>query len=776
VKVATENAAVPRSTTLISAFIIIVALYFAREVCIPLALAALLSFLLAPLVVRLRRWGMSRIPAVLVAVGISFVVIGILAALVATQVVDLANDLPNYQRNILNKIRSVSGPSEGIFSQPAQMLRDLSKELTVRMTPTPFTDTPNPVRVEISEPAPTSLEVIKNVLGSMLAPLATAGIVIVFVIFMLIQREDLRDRLIRLIGPSQINVTTQALDDAAGRVSRYLLMQLIINATYGIPVGVGLYFIGIPNPLLWGLLATFLRFIPYVGPAIAAAVPIMLAFAIDPGWTKPLLAIALFVTLELLSNNFMEPWLYGSCTGISATAILAAAVFWTWLWGPIGLLLSTPLTVCLVVLGRYVPHLHFLHVLLGDKPVLTEDARFYQRLLAMDDEEASKIAEDFLKSKPLVDLYDSVIVPALVLAEQDRHHGALDEIRQSFIIQSTRSIIEDLADHRDSATVSLDRRTDPRSLRAGSSGDGSETLLICLPARDEADELAAVMLSQLLFERGIQSKTIPASTLVSERLEVVDHFQNKIVCISAVPPSAVSHARALARQVRTRFRECKLIIGVWNRQSNLAELSSRLGVAQPNAVAATFAEALEQIALMSNVSFSSEKNQPKTNMAGLSQELNSLDGTNAEIEEILNAVTREVAKGFALPLTMVSIVESDEQYWRSQPRMPRGLMTSQRDDREASICAQVPIGNEALFIEDSAKDKQSDAGAALHERGIRFYAGMPLRTQAGRTVGCLCVVDTKARTVCERERILLQTAADKLMKMIEARKSDLVAA
>ena len=243
--------------------------------------------------------------------------------------------------------------------------------------------------------------------GPLVAPIATAGLVVVFVIFMLLQREDLRDRIIRLVGASDVARATEAMDDAAKRISRYLLMQLVINVLYGIPVGIGLYFIGVPNPILWGLLATVLRFIPYLGPVIAALFPIALSFAVAPGWTLPLLTIALFVTLELFSNNVLEPWLYGSSTGLSPVAVLVAAVFWTTLWGPVGLLLSTPLTVCLVVLGRHVPQLGFFDVLLGDEPALPPELKFYQRLLARDPEEATELAEEYLEDEPLEKLYDA---------------------------------------------------------------------------------------------------------------------------------------------------------------------------------------------------------------------------------------------------------------------------------------------------------------------------------------------------------------------------------
>ena len=260
--------------------------------------------------------------------------------------------------------------------------------------------------VQVQSPAPTPLETLRDVGGPLIAPFATAGLVVVLVIFMLLQREDLRDRVLRLVGGREVARATEAMDDAAKRISRYLLMQLIINVLYGIPVGIGLYFIGVPNPILWGCLATVLRFIPYLGPVIGALFPIALSFAVAPGWTLPLLTVALFVVLELFSNNVLEPWLYGASTGLSPVAVLVAAVFWTMLWGPLGLLMSTPLTVCLVVLGRHVPQLGFFDVLLGDEPALSPEVKFYQRLLARDPEEATELAEEYLEDGSLDKLYE----------------------------------------------------------------------------------------------------------------------------------------------------------------------------------------------------------------------------------------------------------------------------------------------------------------------------------------------------------------------------------
>ncbi len=441
----------------------VAALYFGQEILMPVALAILLSFALAPVVMRLRRWRLGRVPSVIGVVALMFVLIIGFGMVVGTQLVDLANNLPSYEQNIRAKIRSLRGAAAGggIVDQASEMLRDLSKELDEatqqrtagvvesRTQPEGGIDVVRPIPVEIHEPQPTPWSEIQNLLGPLVAPIGTAGIVLVFVIFMLLQREDLRDRLIRLVGSNDLHRTTEAMTEAANRVSRYLLMQLLINVLYGIPVGIGLFFIGVPNPILWGLLATVLRFIPYVGPFVAATIPIVLSLAVSPGWTEPLLTLGLFVGLELFSNNVLEPWLYGASTGLSPVAIIVAAVFWTTLWGPVGLLLSTPLTVCLVVLGRHVPRLEFLDVMLGNQQVLPDHAKIYQRLLARDPQEAIELAEERLADGPVADLYDGLMLPALTLAELDRQRGALDTQTQRAISDGIATLVEDLMDHDD---------------------------------------------------------------------------------------------------------------------------------------------------------------------------------------------------------------------------------------------------------------------------------------------------------------------------------------
>ncbi len=452
------------------------ALYLGRPILMPLALAILLSFMLAPVTVRLRRLGLGRVPAVIAVVLLLFIALLGLGTIVGSQAVHLADHLPTYEWNLRSKIRDlrIAIPSGGVVERTSEMLRDLGQELQEATGPAekdaknPTRDeAPKPVLVQVQEPQAPPLQTLRELGGPLVAPIATAGLVVVFVIFMLLQREDLRDRVIRLLGARDVARATEAMDDAGKRISRYLLMQLVINVLYGIPVGVGLFLLGVPNPVLWALLATVLRFVPYVGPVIAALFPIALSFAVAPGWTLPLLTIALFVTLELFSNNVLEPWLYGSSTGLSPVAVLVAAVFWTALWGPVGLLLSTPLTVCVVVLGRHVPQLGFFHVLLGDEPALAPEVKFYQRLLARDPEEASELAEEYLEDEPLEKLYDAVIIPALGLAEQDRLRGSLERAMVQEIAQDTVGVVEELAEAEDTGAGSgCRRRHDPVPRRA----------------------------------------------------------------------------------------------------------------------------------------------------------------------------------------------------------------------------------------------------------------------------------------------------------------------
>ena len=562
--------------TLAFALVAIATLYFGREVLMPIALSILLTFLLSPLVSWLRARGF---PHMLAVISVSLTALGVavcIGGLVMVQLYDLAKSLPQYRENIQTKVEAISSRS-GLVEQ-------ITKTFEVRKAKKAVDDAAGPLPVEIRNPKPTSLQTLGAVSSTLFGPLTQAGIVIVLVVFMLAQKEDLRDRFVLLLGEGRLHVTTQALDEAGKKVSRYLLMQLVVNATYGIPVGVGLHLIGVPNALVWGLLATLLRFIPYVGPVIACTMPIGLAIAVDPGWTMAAWTVGLFVTLELISNNVVEPWLYGSSTGVSSFAVIVAAVFWSWLWGPIGLFLSTPMTVCLAVMGRYVKRLRFLHILLADDPALNDEVRLYHRLLAHKGDEAFDFVEALMKKHSLGQVYSQVITPALSLAEQDRHEGLLEEKTAQAVLELTKEVAEGVA---------------------GAAGCGTEpevregpVTALCIPSNDEADEICARMLGCLLRKSGVSAATTSPDLLVTEQIDKIRASNPSLICISALPPAALRQARLFCKRVRAEFPEIKIVLGVWTATPDREELSRRLADAGVNQIVFDLQEAAQLIRSM----------------------------------------------------------------------------------------------------------------------------------------------------------------------------------
>jgi predicted PurR-regulated permease PerM len=556
------------SYTLFIVLVIVAVLFFARTVFIPLALSILLSFMLAPLVIRLQHWGLGRIPSTGLVVLIAFVILASIGAVMTSQLADLAHKLPEYQHNVHQKVESIRNSGGGLIKRISGSIQKFSDELTPPSAPkNQPAEEERPVPVEIRRTSFSPMESIQKVLGSIVSLVVTAMIVIVFVIFMLIQQEDLRDRLIRLAGSRRVNLTTNMLDDAANRVSRYLLAQFVVNSGYGIVTGTVLYFIHVPNPLLWAMLAALFRYVPYLGIWIAAVMPAAVAFAVQPGWITVPIVFGVYIGVDLLMYNFAEPLLYGSSTGLSPLAILVAAVFWTWLWGPAGLLLATPLTVCVVVVGRHLPNFAFLQILLSDEPVLSPKTRFYQRMLSMDVEEATQICEEFLKKEPLETLYDEVIIPALALAEEDRHRGKLDEQKEEFIFQNTRALVEGLGERCDQISPAhapgkggLRVKSEPAQKIQIEPIGPSEVL--CIPARDRADELAALMLKQLLQKQGISAKALQSEMTPAGLIDEVNREGSRIVCILAVPPFAYMHTRYLCRRLRSQFKSLKLVSGI----------------------------------------------------------------------------------------------------------------------------------------------------------------------------------------------------------------------
>jgi predicted PurR-regulated permease PerM len=565
---------IPTAFTLVG---VTAVLYLGREVFLPLAVAFLLTFALAPMVSALRKRSLPKLPAVIITVALAFMAIGLFSFVVASQVTTLAQNIPTYQYNILEKVRSLKemGANGGIIERLSGAVERVGAELE-RGTqqpgaPTPEAEPREPLPVEIVT-RQTTIETLKNVIVPLASPFATAGLIIVVVIFMLLEREDLRDRFIRLAGYSDLHRTTEALQDAGKRVGRYLLMQLVVNTSYAVPVAIGLWLIGIPNAPLWGLLGLVLRFVPYIGPAIAMILPLLLALAIAPGWSLVLWTAALFIAMELIINNVIEPWLYGSRTGLSPLAIIVAAIFWTWLWGPLGLVLSTPLTVCLVVLGRHVPQFAFLGVLLGNEPVLEPHARLYQRLLAGDPDEATDNAEDFLEERYLADYYDNIGIPALLLGEQDRQRGVMsDEQRRKLAVsaQALVSNLEEIAqEEEDEDEEDGSGKQEPELLNekadeieAPDLPDGDGKTLLCLGGRGEIDDAAAAMLAQVLEVQGSAVTTASHVSLEPGNIALLDLKETDTAVVAFLNSKSAAHARHVVR--RLKRAKPKLRVGVF---------------------------------------------------------------------------------------------------------------------------------------------------------------------------------------------------------------------
>ncbi|WP_202334352.1 AI-2E family transporter [Mesorhizobium sp. L-8-3] len=547
---------------------VIAALYFGREVFLPLAVALLLTFALAPVVAWLRRFGIPRIAAVIASVFSAFAAVALFSFVLAVQVTELAHNITLYQSNILTKVRTLkdTGASGGIVDRLTGVIERVGREIEAEEQPAAAGEAerePLPVEI-VSRQKP--LDVLLSMLTPLFGPLATTGLIIVVVIFMLLEREDLRDRFIRLVGYGDLHRTTQALEDAGGRVGQYLLAQLLVNTAYAIPVAIGLWLLGIPNAPLWGLLALVLRFVPFIGPVIAMLLPLFLAVAVAPGWSLVLWTAALFVVMELIINNVVEPYVYGSRTGLSPLAIIVAAIFWTWLWGPLGLVLSTPLTVCLVVLGRHVPQFEFLDVLFGNEPVLEPHARLYQRLLAGDPDEATDHAEDFLEEGYLVDFYRSVAVPALLLGEHDRARGVMTEAERRRMAASALTMVANLEDIVREEADEEEEADDEDNGSAGEAElpDGTGMTVCCAGGRGELDDAAAAMLAQVLEVQGANVSWLSFTDIEPGNIRSLDLKKVDTMVIGFLNMDSMNHARFLVRRLKRARRGLRVGIVYWS--------------------------------------------------------------------------------------------------------------------------------------------------------------------------------------------------------------------
>jgi predicted PurR-regulated permease PerM len=605
--------------SLIVLTLIVAALYVARALFVPIAIAILVSLVLSSPIRLLRRWGLGRVASVLIIVLAAFAITTLLSAALARQFSQLAVDLPLYEGTIIAKVDDLreAATQNPLFSRVSKAVKALG-EFDLR-PPTPSemdhkndntSEGKQPVLAELYQPGPGLIAVVQAIANTAVPPLETASVIVIFVIFILLQREDLRNRLIGLLGSNDIQRTTLVMNEVAERLSRFFMVQTLVNLSFGVIVGVGLAFIGIPNPMLWGFVAFLLRYVAYLGPLIATSAATALAAACEPGWTLMLETAALFLFAEAIIAQVLEPLLYGQKTGISPSAVVTSATFWTWLWGVPGLVLSTPLAVCLAVLGRHVQRLSFLDVIFGDTPPLSEAEIFYQRALAGDAAEVANQAERFLKHQSLFDYFEGVALQALLLAQADRQRGVMDELQQRRIKETIEEALEDLSDHVEFAPKETEQDNDettrvPAAMEYESETDtntkaaqnghapalaaGSHGLVLCIAGRSLLDEAAAALFARILAKNGIASKVEPAAVLTIGQISHLQTAPAEIVCLSYLE-SASASARFAVRRLRRHLPKGKILCGLW--QSSPARLRELCDETKANFCAGAFKDAL----------------------------------------------------------------------------------------------------------------------------------------------------------------------------------------
>jgi len=540
--------------------VVVAGIYFGRPVLMPLALAVLMAFALAPLVGLLKRWHLGQVAPVLISVLLAVVVLTSLGGFMGSQLAKLAAELPRYQTNLAHKIQSVVGGAANnntimrlnktVETLAEQVTGSSKAEETAGVTPD---DPIKPIPVIIRRTSVAPWSIAQTVLGPLLEPLGLIVLVLVFVGFILLQKDDLRDRIVRLAGSRDMQRTTIALDEAASRLSRYLFLQTGVNICFGLIIGIGLWLIGIPNPGLWGLMSGLMRFVPYVGVPLASLFPLALALAVDPGWSMLVQAMILYFVVDAVTGQAIEPFLYGRSMGLSAVAVVVAAAFWTWLWGPVGLLLSTPLTMCFVVFSRHVESLKFLDVMLGDQPALRAEQSLYLRMLANDPDEAADEAEIFLKQNSLSAYYDEVAARALMLAQTDVDRGVLDPVRQERIRDAIKGLIVNLSDRKD------EDAGDPSHNWHGASVEP----VLCVAGRGPLDEAAALLLVDMLGKYGVGARVVSSDETSATHIRELSCAGVRLTCVSYLEPGTFKNARYQVRRLRKHMPGVPVIAIFW---------------------------------------------------------------------------------------------------------------------------------------------------------------------------------------------------------------------
>lgn len=765
---------------LMIASIVILALYFGRDLLIPLALAMLFGFLLDPAVSRLKRWGLPRMASAIVVVAFALAALGGLGMYLGSQVQQLSADLPTYQSTIRDKLRSLrksaNMPSawDGVFKTYNTVEKEIASVDSARA---------RVQKVEVQTPDSKPTTRMLQWLGRIAEPVTTAGIVLLFVILILLDRDDLRDRLLRLVG-GNLNLATDALDEASQRIGKYLRMQFIVNVSYGVPLAMGLLLIGVPGAILWGVLGAIMRFVPYVGPMMSAVFPLALAFAVDPGWNMFLLTLGLILLLELISNNVIEPWLYGSSTGLSTLSIIVAATFWTALWGPIGLILSTPLTVCLLVLGRYIPSLKFMEVLLGSEPVLGPQQRLYQRLLADDADDAISMAvqsvEERLPSKPGQDdrasavrgFYDEVAIPALRIATQQHLESATAEHRLR-LSNGMAALLEELQDQ-----YAFRSRGEHARVASGEDDQRRYLRIHCAGVRWEVDALGAAMVahaeslhghevscSEWALAPDSKSLQFDVNGLLADREWTRAVKQSDLLVLSIFNHQPQSMARRIVRRIRRHWPGARVVLCLWNAPAVAADPEFARQTGAQACVTSLrelhlWVEAMQvgdpgESVIAAPIPDDDEQRVRMLHESGV-------------LAPALTALYRDTAKkavnAFNTKWAQVSWVDA-ERVFAPGSLLPLSAQegSQQGFPRDSSVCSYVVYEEEAIVVGDLARDPRFANDSMVHSLKLRFYAGVPLTDKRGNVLGCLSILDDEPRNLSDDELEVLGGMARQLM-------------
>jgi predicted PurR-regulated permease PerM len=743
--------------------VIIAALYFGQDIFIPLTLAVLLAFALEPAAALLRRWGVHRGLAIILVVTLAMGLVAALGLFVGGQVKEFAKDVPTYQANISKKFAGFreSMREPGLMVQFTRVFGSVERELETldkadaSPSPSPARAAAAPSKVQVVPAPPTAWQRLSGLVESALGPLATFGLVLLLTILILLNRADLRDRLLRLLG-GNLHRSTDVLGDAAERVSRFLLMQLAVNALYALPLMIGLALIGIPGAVMWGLLAAVLRFVPYLGPIIASVFPVALAFAVDSGWSSLFWTLGLIATLELVSNNIIEPWLYGSTTGLSAISLIVAAMFWTLLWGPVGLAVSTPLTVCLLVMGKYVPGLRFLDIMLGAEPALDRPTRLFQRLLAGNEDDVTELAIEGAKASSVPQFYQSTCLPALRMASKAHRELSTAEHRMR-ISEGVSHMLEEMALH----------------FPAEVAGDAD---VVCVGARWELDVQAARMLVHAVEVAGRSATVLDlgADKALPDGWGSGPARAARVVVLSSFAPAPYVYVRHLARRLRLASPEVVIVAALWN-----APLDGDAGTAGMSAeslgcdsIAFDFEQVMHQVlaALEWDADAGAQDAPVPDDDARRVQALRASGLLDPAVRSLMDAAAKRAANVFDTRIGMVNLIDDT-----SQSTVGSNIGSDAADGstavdvpRAQSMCGHVVADAKPMVVNDVLRDPRFAANPLLRQRGIRFYAGCPLVTKDGHALGALCILDTTPHAFAARDLLLLESMAKDLMAEVDA--------